>query len=53
MGKLAAFLGATVGGASGGWLGAKYGTMTGFFLSVLGTGIGIYLGKRWGDQYLP
>jgi len=44
--KLLTFLGATVGGAIGWWLGARVGIMTAFFVSMLGTGVGIYAG-RW------
>jgi len=43
---LLTFLGATVGGAIGWWLGARVGIMTAFFVSMLGTGVGIYAG-RW------
>lgn len=46
MSKLLTFLGATVGGAIGWWLGARVGIMTAFFVSMLGTGVGIYAG-RW------
>ena len=46
MSKLLAFLGATIGGALGWWLGARVGTMAAFFLSVLGTAVGVYAGRR-------
>ena len=46
MSKLLTFLGATVGGAIGWWLGARVGTMTAFMVSTVGTGVGIYAG-RW------
>ena len=39
-------LGATVGGAIGWWLGARVGIMTAFIVSMLGTGIGVYAGRR-------
>ena len=46
MSKLLTFLGATLGGAIGWWLGARVGIMTAFIMSMLGTGAGIYAG-RW------
>ena len=46
MGKLFSFLGATIGGYAGWFLGAKIGFMTAFMLSIVGTGIGIYYGRR-------
>jgi len=46
MSKLLAFLGATVGGAIGWWLGARVGTMTAFIVSTVGTGVGVYAGRR-------
>jgi hypothetical protein len=46
MSKLLTFLGATLGGAIGWWLGAPIGTMTAFILSMLGTGVGVYAGRR-------
>ena len=45
------FIGATVGGAVGWWAGTGVGFMTSFFLSMVGTGVGIYAGKRIGDHY--
>jgi hypothetical protein len=44
--KVLSFLGATVGGAIGWWLGARVGTMTAFMISTLGTGVGVYVGRR-------
>ena len=46
MGKVLAFVGATVGGWLGWAAGAWIGTMTAFMVSMLGTGIGIYVGRR-------
>ncbi|CAN5916737.1 hypothetical protein BH11GEM1_BH11GEM1_01760 [soil metagenome] len=51
LGKLLAFIGATVGGAVGWWAGNFVGFMTAFFLSTVGTGFGIWAGKRLADQY--
>ena len=46
MSKVLTILGASVGGAIGWWLGARVGTMTAFVLSTLGTGVGVYAGRR-------
>ena len=46
MTKLLMFIGATVGGAIGWWLGERAGIMTAFIVSTVGTGVGIYAG-RW------
>jgi hypothetical protein len=46
MSKLLALLGATIGGAIGWWLGARVSTMAAFFVSVLGTAMGVYAGRR-------
>jgi hypothetical protein len=46
MSKLLILLGASVGGAIGWWLGARVGIMTAFVVSMLGTGIGVYVGRR-------
>ncbi len=49
--KLAGFVGATVGGWLGWWLGAKVGIMTAFTVSMVGTGLGIYIAVRFARQY--
>jgi hypothetical protein len=46
MTKLMGFLGSTIGGYAGWALGAPFGTMTAFMVSIVGTGLGIYLGRR-------
>jgi hypothetical protein len=46
------FITATVGGALGWWLGFYVGFMTAYFLSVVGTAAGVYLGRRWTAQYM-
>ncbi len=51
MNKLAAFVGATAGGWLGWWLGAKLGIMTAFMVSMVGTGLGIYIAVRFARQY--
>lgn len=52
MGKLLSFIGATVLGAVGWWIGGHVGFMTAFMLSVVGTGIGVYVGHRAARDYL-
>ena len=51
MGKLLGFVGATVGGYAGWWLGAPVGTMTAFMVSIVGTGAGMYAGRRVARHY--
>ena len=46
MNKLFGFLGATLGGYAGWAAGALVGTGTAFVLSIVGTGVGIYVGRR-------
>ena len=46
MNKLLAFVGATLGGAVGWWLGGFVGTVTAFTVSMVGTGVGLYYGRR-------
>ena len=51
MGKLFSFIGATVGSYAGWFLGAKVGFTTAFMLSMVGTGVGMYLGIRAARNY--
>ncbi len=51
MTKFYGFLGATVGSYAGWYLGAPIGFMTGFMLSMVGTGFGIYAGRRVAQHY--
>ena len=51
MGKLFSFIGATVGGYAGWALGAPVGMTTAFIVSMVGTGIGIYYGRRIARYY--
>jgi hypothetical protein len=53
MPKLMVFVGATVGGWLGWFAGAPFGTMTAFIVSMVGTGVGIYVARRWASSYLP
>jgi len=50
---LITMVGGTLGGGLGWWLGALEGTMTAFFISVLGTALGVYISRRLIDEYLP
>ena len=51
MNKLLGWTGATLGGALGWWAGARGGVFTAFLLSIVGTGLGLYLG-RWAAERL-
>ena len=51
MSKLLAFVGATLLSAVGWWLGAFVGIMTSVILSAIGTGVGIYYGRRIAEHY--
>ena len=53
MSRLLNFIGATIGGSLGWWLGDRWGIMTAFMLSVVGTGVGVYAIRRWFADYLP
>jgi hypothetical protein len=44
--------GASVGGGVGWWLGSRFGIMTGFILSVIGTAAGVYLSRRLITHFL-
>jgi hypothetical protein len=50
MQKLLGFVGASVIGSVGWWAGARVGVMPGFFLSMAGTGVGLYAGRRIADH---
>ena len=50
--KWMAFLGMTIGGYAGWALGARVGTMTAFMLSVVGTALGLYVGRRIAQNML-
>ena len=52
MTKVLILLAATIGGSIGWWLGAFIGTMTAFFLSVVGTAAAIYVARRWSSEYM-
>jgi hypothetical protein len=50
--KLLGFVGMIVGGGFGWWLGAHYGIMTAFIAGTVGTGVGLYVGKRLADMLI-
>ena len=52
MGKLFSFIGATIGGYAGWALGATVGMTTAFIISMVGTGIGMYYGRRIARDYI-
>lgn len=49
--KLLGFIGATIVGAIGWWIGSPVGLMTAFILSTIGSGLGLYLGRKVADHY--
>lgn len=51
MTKLFGFIGMTAGGAVGWWIGAPVGTMTAFAVSMVGTGAGLYLGRKLAEHF--
>jgi len=50
MTKLLGFVGATVGGYAGWALGAPIGIFSAFVVSMIGTGVGMYYGRRIGQN---
>ena len=48
MSKLIGWVGATIGGA----MGARVGIMTAFMVSMVGTGAGLYIARRFFSDYL-
>jgi len=53
MPKLVFFIGATAGGLLGWYAAERFGFMTAFIVSMVGTGVGIYVARRWASNYLP
>jgi phage tail tape-measure protein len=49
--KLYSFIGATAGSYAGWALGAPVGLTTAFIISMVGTGLGIYVGRRVAHHY--
>ena len=51
MSKLFSFLGATILGYAGWFIGARIGVATAFIVSMVGTGVGMYYGRRIAQYY--
>jgi hypothetical protein len=49
--KLLGFIGMTIGGWAGWALGAPFGMMTAFIVSIIGTGAGAYVAIRVASNY--
>lgn len=52
MENLFGFMGATILGAGGWWLGERVGFMTAFIISTIASGVGLYFGRRFVRDYL-
>ncbi|MBA2671040.1 MAG: hypothetical protein H0U67_11770 [Gemmatimonadetes bacterium] len=51
MSKLLAFLGMTVGGWGAWGIGARFSFNAAFLLSIVGTALGLYIGRRIAQDY--
>lgn len=51
MSKLFMLVGSTVGSYAGWWAGGHVGIMTAFVVSMFGTGLGVYGGRRIAQRY--
>jgi len=51
MSGLCAFVGTTVGGGIGWWLGTPGGLTWEYLLSVVGSAVGLWLGRRFAARY--
>jgi hypothetical protein len=49
MNNLLSCVGASLVGSIGWWMGERVGFMTAFILSMIGTGVGMYAGRRLAD----
>ena len=52
MNRLCIFIGMIVFGWIGWWIGARFGLVTGFIVSSLGSIVGVYVGWRINRDYL-
>ena len=46
-------LGTTIGGGIGWWLGARFGLMTAYMLSIVGTALSFYYCRRFITEHMP
>lgn len=51
MSKMLSAIGGFAGSALGWWAGAHAGMMTAFMVSTVGTGVGVYAGRRIAREY--
>ena len=51
MSKLLGFLGLTVGSWVGWAIGARWSVVAAIFLSIIGSGLGLYVGRRIAQEY--
>ncbi|MEP6692235.1 MAG: hypothetical protein ABJD07_13830 [Gemmatimonadaceae bacterium] len=49
---VAGFIGMNIAGGLGWWVGAYFGLWTAFFVSTVGTGFGLWAGRRLAAEYL-
>jgi hypothetical protein len=53
MEALLGFVGATLVGSAGWWMGNHVGLLTAWTLSAVGSGVGLYAGRRFAREHLP
>jgi hypothetical protein len=51
--KMFVFIFTTIGGSLGWWAGAPWGIMGSFMVSMVGTGVGMYVGFKAAERYTP
>lgn len=51
MSKLLGFFGLTIGGWIGWAIGARFSFMAAFLLGIVGTGLGLYVGRRIAQEF--
>jgi hypothetical protein len=52
MTRILILTGSFIGGTVGWWLGAFAGTMTAFMISIVGTGVGVYVARRIASELI-
>jgi hypothetical protein len=53
MNWLLIFVGTTIGGGIGWWIGARVGIMTAYILSMVGTAVSFYYCRRFIKEHMP